>query len=160
MKLLSLLISVALVLPVAAEKNLLKPANKADSWRLEQVEGGKAEMKVDEDSVTFKVTAIDSTDWHVQAVQTNLDLKDGTTYVLKFKARSPDEVTMSVNAMIDQEDWHTIGLWEEITLGKEYKEFTSEFDANSTVPKKNRISFVMGNYKGEIQIKDVSLRAK
>jgi hypothetical protein len=142
------------------DKNLLKPANKKESWRLEQVDGGKAEMKFDDDSVTFKVTAVDSTDWHVQAVQTDLNLKEGATYVLKFKARSPESVSISVNAMIDQEDWHQIGLWEEISLGKEYREFTSEFQTSGTVANKNRISFVMGNYKGEIQIKDLSLVAK
>ena len=140
--------------------NLLKPTNKTESWRLEQVDSGKAEMKVDEDSVLFQVSAVDSTDWHVQAVQTNLDLKDGSSYKVKFKARSPEKVTISVNAMIDQDDWHEIGLHEEVNLEKEYKEYSFEFQANGTVSKKNRISFVMGNAKGLVQLKDVVLTAK
>jgi hypothetical protein len=148
------------VLVIAEPANLLKPANKEDSWRLEQTEGGKAEMKVDDNSVTFQVTAVDSTDWHVQAVQTDLDLKEGTTYKLKFNARSPDRVMIVVNAMIDQEDWHEIGLHEEVNLEKEYKEYSFEFQASGVVANKNRISFVLGFSKGQTQIKDVSLTAK
>ena len=34
-----------LLFPVMEAKNLLKPANKEDSWRLEQVDNGKAELK-------------------------------------------------------------------------------------------------------------------
>ena len=145
---------------IADPVNLLKPTNKEDSWRLEQAGEAKAEMKIEDDSVVFRTTAIDSTDWHVQAVQTNLDLKDGKTYQIKFKAKSPEEVGVTVNAMIDQEDWHQIGLNEEVQLRKEFKDFSFEFTANDTVSKKNRISFVLGNSKGIVYIKDLTLIAK
>ena len=140
--------------------NLLKPTNKEDSWRLEQAGDAKAVMKIEEDSVVFRTTAIDSTDWHVQAVQTNLDLKDGKTYTIKFKAKSPEEVAITVNAMIDQDDWHQIGLNEEVQLRKEFKDFSFEFTASDTVAKKNRISFVLGNSKGIVYLKELSLSAK
>lgn len=140
--------------------NLLKPTNKVDSWRLEQAGDAKAEMKIEDDSVVFRTTTIDSTDWHVQAVQTNLDLKDGKTYTIKFKAKSPDEIGITLNAMIDQEDWHQIGLNEEVQLRKEFKDFSFEFTANDTVAKKNRISFVLGNSKGIVYVKDLTLNAK
>ena len=140
--------------------NLLKPTNKEDSWRLEQAGDAKAVMKIEEDSVVFRTTAIDSTDWHVQAVQTNLDLKDGKTYTIKFKAKSPEEVAITVNAMIDQDDWHQIGLNEEVQLRKEFKDFSFEFSASDTVAKKNRISFVLGNSKGIVYLKELTLIAK
>jgi len=145
---------------VADHVNLLKPANKEDSWRLEKAGDAKSEMKIEEDAVVFRTTAVDSTDWHVQAVQTNLDLKDGKTYAIKFKAKSPDEVSMTVNAMIDQDDWHQIGLNEEVQLKKEYNEFSFEFTASDTVAKKNRISFVLGSSKGTVSIKELTLVAK
>lgn len=147
-------------LVVADPVNLLKPTNKLESWRLEKVGDAKSEMKIEEDSVVFRTTVVDSTDWHVQAVQTNLDLKNGKTYTIKFKAKSPDEIAITVNAMIDQEDWHQIGLNEEIQLRKEFKDFSFEFTASDTVEKKNRISFVLGNSKGTVSIKDVTLIAK
>ena len=150
----------AAALVVADPVNLLKPTNKEDSWRLEKAGDAKSEMKIEEDSVVFRTTVVDSTDWHVQAVQTNLDLKDGKTYTIKFKAKSPDEISITVNAMIDQEDWHQIGLNEEIQLRKEFKDFSFEFTASDTVEKKNRISFVLGNSKGTVSIKELSLIAK
>jgi hypothetical protein len=127
---------------------------------LEQAGDAKAVMKIEEDSVVFRTTAVDSTDWHVQAVQTNLDLKDGKTYTIKFKAKSPEEVAITVNAMIDQDDWHQIGLNEEVQLRKEFKDFSFEFTANDTVAKKNRISFVLGNTKGIVYLKELTLSAK
>ena len=127
----------AAILFLADPVNLLKPTNKEDSWRLEIAGDAKSELKIEEDAVVFRTTSVDSTDWHVQAVQTNLDLKDGKTYAIKFKAKSPDEVSITVNAMIDQDDWHQIGLNEEVQLKKEYSEFSFDFTANDTVAKKN-----------------------
>ena len=145
---------------IADPVNLLKPTNKAESWRLEKAGDAKSEMKIEEDAVVFATSAVDSTDWHVQAVQTNLDLKDGKTYAIKFKAKSPDVVSITVNAMIDQEDWHQIGLNEEVQLTKEYKDFGFDFTANETVSKKNRISFVLGGSKGTVSLKEVTLTTK
>lgn len=156
---LTLLLGLIANIPADA-KNLLKPANKEDSWRLEQTDGGKGEMKIDGDAVVFKVKEVDGTNWHVQAIQPDLDLKEGGTYVLKFEARSPDRNDIMVNAMIDQADWTEIGLHEEISLGKEYHEYSYEFTATGTVAKKNRIGFVLGTSKGEVLIKNVSLTAK
>ena len=150
----------AAALVVADPVNLLKPTNKEDSWRLEKAGDAKSEMKIEDDAVVFRTTVVDSTDWHVQAVQTNLDLKNGKTYTIKFKAKSPDEVAITVNAMIDQVDWHQIGLNEEVQLRKEFKDFSFEFTASDTVEKKNRISFVLGNSKGTVSIKDLTLIAK
>src|SRR4051794_37105941 len=63
--------------PKADAKDLLKPTNKPDSWRFEQHEGGKGAMAADGDAIAFDVTAVDGTDWHVQAYQINLPLADG-----------------------------------------------------------------------------------
>jgi len=145
---------------IADPVNLLKPTNKAESWRLEKAGDAKSEMKIEEDAVVFTTSVVDSTDWHVQAVQTSLDLKDGKTYTIKFKAKSPDTVSITVNAMIDQEDWHQIGLNEEVKLTKEYKDFSFDFTASETVSNKNRISFVLGGSKGTVSLKEVTLTTK
>jgi Carbohydrate binding domain len=140
--------------------NLLKPTHKAESWRFEQTDGGKGEMKVDGDAIKFIVKEIDGTDWHVQAVQTDLDLKEGKEYTLKFKAKASVDRSIGVQAMIDQEDWHQIGLGDTAYLGKEYKEQSFTFTASSVVAKKNRISIVMGTDKGDVWIKEMTLTEK
>jgi len=141
-------------------KNLLKPTNKVDSWRWEEHEGAKGEIKADGDALVLRATKITGTDWHLQAVQTGLDLKEGQTYILKFQAKCDSSCLIGVNAMIDQEDWHQVGLGEQLTLGKEYREYEFRFRATDVVSKKNRISVVVGFEPGTVSLKDMTLVEK
>jgi hypothetical protein len=144
----------------AAEKNLLPPTNKMESWRLEQHEGGKGTMKIEDDSAVFTVTEVDGTDWHVQAVQTNLELTEGKEYQLTFQIKASGERSVTVAANIDEEDWHAIGLTESLSVGKEFMSCEYTFRAENVSPKKNRISFALGDSKGTVTIKNIALSAK
>ena len=157
---LGLLAVAALTFAADAPKNLLKPTNKADSWRFEEHETAKGKMEADGDAMTFETTVSDGTDWHVQAVQTGLDLKDGKEYIVTFKAKASAERSIPVNAGIDQDDWHGIGLTEAVDLGKDWKEYKFEFKADQTLANKNRIGFVLGSDKGKIWVKDLTLTEK
>src|SRR5436305_8838228 len=138
----------------SAADNLLKPANKVENWRFEQHEDGKGKISVDGDAILFEVTNSDGTDWHVQAFQTPLDLKDGKEYTITFKAKADEMREIDVEAGIDQEDWHMIGLQEKVDLGKDWKEYKYTFTASDTKPNKNRVGFVMGAAKGKVWVKD------
>lgn len=140
-----------------APKNLLKPINKAESWRFEMAETAKGSVKVMEDTVVFTVTETTGTDWHVQALQTDLDLVEGKEYTLAFQAKADSARSIGVNAMIDKDDWHQIGLSEEPFLGKEYDSFKYTFRAENVLSKKNRISVVLGGSKGTVTIKGMTL---
>ena len=97
-----------LLLPVIAfsddAKNVLKATNKTDSWRFEEHEAGKGSIKADDDAIVFKVDATTGTDWHVQAYQIDLDLKNNREYTVKFKAKAAEKRSVVLAAMIDQED--------------------------------------------------------
>ena len=140
--------------------NLLKPTNKPENWRLEQHEQATGKMTAEDDAILFEVTEVDGTDWHVQAFQTPLDLKDGKTYVLTFKAKAAADRTMQVNAGIDQEDWHSIGLQENVDLTKDWKDYKYEFKADQVVAMKSRVGFQMGGDKGKIWVKEMVLGEK
>jgi len=99
--------------------NLLKPTNKLDTWRFEQHEAGKGMATIDGDAIVFDVTVTGTEPWHVQATHTGLDLMDGKEYVLTFKAKAASDRTVQVTAMIDQDDWHQIGLSEMADIGEE-----------------------------------------
>jgi hypothetical protein len=150
----------SILIAADAPKNLLKPTNKPESWRLEEHEGGKGKMTAEDDAIVFDVTTSDGTEWHVQAVQTGLDLKDGKEYTIAFKAKASADRTAQLNAMIDQDDWHTIGLTESVDLGKEWKEYKFEFKAEQTVSNKNRITLSVGNEKGKVWVKEMTLTEK
>jgi hypothetical protein len=59
--------------------------------------------------------------------------------------------------MIDEEDWHEIGLRESIYLQKEYKAQKMTFRAEGVVAKKNRIGFVLGTDRGIVYVRNMTL---
>lgn len=142
-------------------RNLLKPINKAESWRMEEHEGGKGSLKIDGDAVVLTSTKVTGTEWHVQAVMNGLDLKEGQEYVLKFKAKADGTNYMGVNAAVDEGDFHQIGLGEQLVVGKTVKENTLRFRAENISPnKKNRITLVVGFETCQVTISEMTLTAK
>ena len=63
--------------------------------------------------------------------------------------------------MIDQDDWHAIGLQENVDLTKEWKDYQYTFKAEGVAAmKKNRITLVLGNEKGTVWVKEMVLAEK
>jgi serine/threonine protein kinase/formylglycine-generating enzyme required for sulfatase activity/tetratricopeptide (TPR) repeat protein len=149
---------VARLRPEMSDKNLLKPANRIDSWRYDIQTEAKGSMLPVDNAISFTAENITGTNWHLQVSQTDLDLKNGEEYVLKFQARS-DGRGATLTACIDEPDWHEIGLHEELSLTEEYKPFEFKFRAVGVVNRKNRIQFVLGAEKGTIVVKDMTLTA-
>jgi lysophospholipase L1-like esterase len=139
-------------------EQLLKPTNSLDSWRLEEHVDGKGTIKVDGENIVFETTKLGSENWHIQAYQLGLDLKDGVTYELSFRASSPQSRRVSVTAGIDEEDWHSIGLFEEVNLDKQHQEYKFTFTANDVKPKNNRLGFVLGDETGTVIVSEIKLR--
>src|SRR5688500_14934303 len=96
------------------EKNLLKEPNKPGSWRFEQHEQGKGTMKADQDAVLFDVTNVDGEVWHVQTFIHDVEFKEGKEYVFSYKAKGEATRTITATATIDEDDWHAIGLQEDV----------------------------------------------
>jgi hypothetical protein len=144
----------------AKSTNLLKPTNDPESWRLELTEGGKGEMKADGDAIVFTSTATDGTNWHVQVYQTGIDLKNGKDYVVKFKAKTPQASELLLMGLINQDDWHEVGLHEEVGSSDNFQPYEFTFTASDVVPSNNRIGFVLGADKQTVSIKDMTLTEK
>jgi len=157
-------IPVTLLLPVVAfaqdAKNLLKPINKAESWRLEQHEGAQATLKAGDDGVVIDATKLTGTNWHIQAFQVDLDLKEGTEYTVKLKLAASHPRKVLLVAMIDTEDWHEIGLHEDLSVEKEGRSFDFTFRATGVAAGKNRVGFVMGDETGDLIVKEMTLTEK
>jgi len=141
-------------------KNLLQPTNDLESWVFELNDAGKGEMTVDGDAIVFHTTETTGTDWHVQAYQPNLDLKDDQTYVVKFQMEAAEPVHLLLVAGINEEDWHEIGLHEDIEPTDEFKDYEFEFTAHDVVEKNNRLGFVLGIDKGAVSVKGLTLTEK
>ncbi len=159
--LLALLVVTSTVGFAEEAKNLLKPINKAESWRMEEHEGGKGTLKIDGDAVVITSTKVTGTDWHVQAVMSGLELKEGQEYVLKFKAKADGTYYVGVNFVVDEGDYHQIGLGEQVVVTKALKENTLQFRAENVSPnKRNRITIVVGLEACQVTITEMTLTAK
>ena len=141
-------------------KNLLKPTNNPESWQLQLTDGGQGDMKVDGDAIVFHVTDIDDTNWHVQAFQDGIALKNGRQYTIKFKAKAPNASSLLLVGAINQDDWHEIGLHEELGVSDDFKPYEFTFAANDVADNDNRIGFVLGAAKGTVCVKDLALTEK
>jgi hypothetical protein len=118
-------------------------------------------MKVADDSVTFDAKKLTGTNWHLQVFQTDLDLKEGQEYTLKVKVSATKRRSFTLVATIDQEDWHEIGLHEDVSADKEARTLDFTFRATGVATnKKNRIGFMLGDETGDLTIKEMTLTEK
>ncbi len=140
--------------------NMLSPTAAAESWKYETAHGGEGTMKVVDDTVVFQTTKTTGENWHVQAYQGGLDLEEGAEYVVRFKMKSPDNCMVVLLGLINQADWHEIGLNEEVRPSAQFKDFEYTFTARDVLKGNNRIGFELGTDKGTVVIKDVTLTKK
>lgn len=154
-----LLMSLGWTCFVVAEEptNLLKPTADIGSWNWGVREPAEGLMTAKEREIQFTASKVDGTDWHVQVFQTDLNLVDGESYTVKFRVRSPDNRGYSLRAMIDVDDYHEIGLRQELFASKHFREESFTFTPQGVVPEKCRIGFVLGAEKGMLIIKDMTL---
>ncbi len=107
-------------------------------------------MKADQDGILFDVTNSDGENWHVQAFLTGIDLKDGKEYTFTYKAKGDPARSIIAAAGIDEDDWHGVGLQEDVELTKDWKEQTHTFKADNVAKAgKNRIGFVDRHRQGQ-----------
>jgi hypothetical protein len=145
---------------VAADtaKNLLKEPSQLSAWRLEQHEQGMGSMMSDGETIAFNVTTPGAEHWHVQAFLTASNWRKGKAYTFTYKAKGDPERSITADAGIDEEDWHGVGLREEIGLTTDWKEQTHTFKAENVAQGgKNRIGFILGAGKGKVWVKDLTL---
>lgn len=141
--------------------SLLKPTAKLENWELEQHDGAKATVRVDDDAIAVTVEAITATDWNIQLIQAGLELKEGKTYEVKFKAKASLFRPIQVYAGVTEDDFHAVGLDELLTLTKEWAEHKITFKAENVGAKNsNRLGFLLGQEKGTVWLRDVTLVAK
>jgi hypothetical protein len=103
------------------------------------------------------INNIDGTDWHVQVHVTGLDLKEGSTYTVSFRAKADKGRTLPLQAGLDEADWGNVGLNANAVLGTDWKTFSYVFTAQNIHPNHNRIAFTLGTETGSVWIDDLQV---
>jgi hypothetical protein len=106
----------------------------------------------------FNVTALGEQKWQAQFLQNGLDLREGETYSLSFWGRAPQERPVTVQALVDQDDYHHTGLDQRVVLGPKWRKFLMPFVATRVVPNHTRVSFLLGEALGSLELAGVALR--
>lgn len=135
---------------------LLTPASE---WSIEHQGTSQAAFSPEGSGIKTTISQVDGTDWHVQVHQTGIDLKDGETYTVTFRAKADVARIVAVAAGLDQADWHTVGLAENAALTTDWKPFTYVFTSHDTVPNHNRLAFTLGNQTGTVWIDTLQIHA-
>ncbi len=140
--------------------------NPFSPWSIEHQGISQANMKLAPEvsasqaagpAIQATITQTDGTDWHVQTHQTGLNLTDGTTYTVSFRAKADKARAMPIGAGLDQADWHNVGLTATAALTTDWKTFRYVFTAHDTVPNHNRIAFTLGGQTGTVWISDLQI---
>jgi hypothetical protein len=113
------------------------------------------------DGVTqVTVENADGVGWHAQLKRTGLNLIDGQTYTLSFRACSDRaQAAVPIAAMRDVEDWRNVGLRATIAVSTDWQPYRLVFTARETVADNTRLVIELGALAGRLEIADVSLRA-
>ena len=132
----------------------------AASWRLNLTNGAAASMEVVDGTFIFTTTAVTGTDWHVAPSVFSLQFENGVEYVVRFKMKSPDLSHVRVQASIEQEDWHEIGLGETFVPTSEFQDYEFPFIAHDVDPGKNRFQLHLGAKPGKVMLKEFVILKK
>jgi hypothetical protein len=140
----------------------------AERWNLElNTAPAEAKMSFAEEApppgvksnvLRLNVTQLTEQNWHIQFHQTGLDLTENEPYTVSFWAKADRERPMGVYTSLDKEDWHNVGLQSNVTLTREWKRYTLAFTASRVAKDHNRLTFVLGDALGTVDLADIRLQ--
>jgi hypothetical protein len=151
--------------------NLLQNAGftgRPDDWKLEQTAPASGVMKLLEGLsappgvtgrvVRFDITALGTQNWHVQFYQPGVDLREGRLYLLAFWAKADRSRALTIDTILDEPNWRKVGLTTSVGLGPQWRKYSLVFTARGSKPRHTRVSFVLGDAPGAVDLAGVSLR--
>jgi hypothetical protein len=143
-----------------AGKELLRNAGEAASWVVQDTNGVTSKLERVEGGLRWSADRAGTELWHLQIFQTGLPLEDGKTYTVTLEARlgKGSQQDVEVSAMLDQADWHNVGLTKTAILGPDYRTFEWSFRAENVVQGHGRLNISLRNEPGVVELRSVRLR--
>lgn len=109
--------------------------------------------------VRFEVNTPCKANWHVQFYQGSVQLEDGEPYTLTFWARSDRNRPLTVQGVLDHEDFHRVGLEaDNLPLTPDWRRYTIDFVPEATVPGHTRVTFLLADAVGSVDLAAIRLR--
>ncbi len=128
-------------------------------WELQLHGDAESSMSSTKDTVVINTTKIGEKVWHAQLFHPKLELEEGAFYKVSFDIKSDTgKGNALVQAMINEPDWHEVGLHQKIELSKQFVRHEFKFKATQTSKGKNRIGLVVGYQIAKITVRDFVLK--
>lgn len=138
--------------------NLLAPPEDLYNWQVYTAGVARAALRRESGGLRLDVSTSDGTARHVQFFQRGIDLREGRSYTLRFRARADTLRDMWVEAHLDQPDYHNVGLGRIVPLVPEWQAFTDTFRATRVLASDTGVPcFVVGSKAGTVWLADISL---
>lgn len=113
-------------------------------------EGGEGSM-----GMRATVRSNPGPNWHVQIHLSDIDLKNGQSYIVEFRGRADKPVSVGMDARLSVFDWRFIGLSTQVDLTPEWRTYKVVFRCRDTLPNSARIGWVIGDVRGTVAIENV-----
>jgi serine/threonine protein kinase/WD40 repeat protein/tetratricopeptide (TPR) repeat protein len=144
-----------------AETEELLPKDIVRLLSLELHGKAQARATVKGNQYEVNVTAVDPTVWHVQLYRHFLDLEEGATYTIRFRAKA--DVPRSIELYAQRNgapDWGPIGpefvLGRSIPITEKWEKYETRFTAKN-IAAVNKINFILGQQTGTVWIDDFTV---
>jgi len=98
------------------------------------------------------------TPWHIQLAFTRVGVRaEGSNYVVAFQARAEHPRVMSVSVGQSRPPWQPLGLYTDVDLGSEWRDYVLEFQPKSS-DEEARLNFNLGAASGTVEIRAVQVK--
>lgn len=143
--------------------------NGLADWQLEinsplakaavSVSGEPAPRGIPGHVVRFNLTTLGAMNWNIQFLQPLLDITSGQPYTVSFWAKADHPRLINLSANQDSKPWGGLGLARSLPITTKWRRYSFVFMASNTLPGHGRLSFILGDSLGTVDLAGVSLRA-
>ena len=147
----------------SAGLTVLSPSS---SWHTDAQPGNELSLETSSDrrALHLTLTSSDTVRWRSAAFLDQLQLREGDTYTLSFRARADRTRQLQVSVSRDEagwrtDKWRTRGLNSVLNIGTEWSEHRLVFNAHSVIDLPSRLSFLAGHALGEVWIENLKIES-
>ncbi|MGD9201281.1 MAG: sialate O-acetylesterase [Chitinispirillia bacterium] len=127
-------------------------------WTFNLQGGVKGTSGVENGEYVISVTTPGTKGWHAQLQTVGLDISQGTSYAVSFKAKAESPYDLMSFVGMNKAPWATYSGYKTFPIGPEIKTVKFEFSMVDSSDRNARIVFDAGTFSGKIMIDDVSVK--
>ena len=140
----------------AEARSEARPLETARLFALELFGTAQATLATEGNVCRVDIAAVDGTNWHARITKLFDHPQAGATYTVRFRAKADAPRRIFLGGIIDEPDWHGIGLSQEVPLTEAWQDYQYEFQAKDLAAE-NLIQFIVGDQTGTVWIANFTL---